>query len=330
MTQLWYRLPGESESYVFQEGGSQGHRARIYLQAFDPRTELEARMGTISIGAHPEHSSLNSFFKSSSSAQTTAEADFCAWVEDATRSFKEGEFNKVVLSRSFLQSVPPDFHPGKLFHVLCEAYPSAFVYLLTDPIHGTWMGASPELLLRAGRGEVRTMSLAGTRPLHGSQSFGLKERTEQGLVTGFITEKFIEAGMRNLRIEGPSLLQAGHLLHLHTRFTAEMPDGYEPLLLAKTLHPTPAVGGAPRHKALQFIDRHETHDRRMYAGFIGIAMEESGHETYFVNLRCLEWVEAGLLLYAGAGINPGSIPSAEWDETGLKLQTLRKFLDASS
>lgn len=51
--------------------------------------------------------------------------------------------------------------------------------------------------------------------------------------------------------------------------TATLKSDATILDLVKQLHPTPALGGEPRDKALQFIVEKEPFDRGWYAGPIG-------------------------------------------------------------
>ena len=90
------------------------------------------------------------------------------------------------------------------------------------------------------------------------------------------------------------------------------------------MHPTPAVGGVPTKKAIQFIKEKETHNRAFYTGFFGpISNEEF---QLFVNLRCAQWKPDAVLLYAGAGITALSDPALEWEETQKKVKILAKVL----
>lgn len=57
--------------------------------------------------------------------------------------------------------------------------------------------------------------------------------------------------------------------------TATLKSDATILDLVKQLHPTPALGGEPRDKALQFIDEKEPFDRGWYAGPIGWLMQIS-------------------------------------------------------
>jgi len=92
-------------------------------------------------------------------------------------------------------------------------------------------------------------------------------------------------------------------------------------LLVELLHPTPAVGGAPRAAALAWIARREDLDRGWYAGPVGFVDADGGGD-FCVALRSALLRGGEAHLFAGAGIVDGSIPDAELQETRLKLRAL--------
>ena len=83
----------------------------------------------------------------------------------------------------------------------------------------------------------------------------------------------------------PAILPLRHLQHLVTPITGTTRDEAGLLALAGRLHPTPAVGGAPRDVALALIDEHEAFDRGWYAGPIGW-LGADGDGELMVALRC--------------------------------------------
>ena len=89
----------------------------------------------------------------------------------------------------------------------------------------------------------------------------------------------------------------------------------------KALHPTPAVCGLPPEEAHSLIRSAETHDRKLYTGFLGINTADS--LQLFVNLRCMEVSTTGHTLYLGGGLTRGSKLEKEWAETEHKARTLR-------
>ncbi len=93
------------------------------------------------------------------------------------------------------------------------------------------------------------------------------------------------------------------------------------MALATALHPTPAVGGAPRAAALALRAALEGLDRRRYAGPVGW-VDASGNGTFAVAVRCAELDGRRARLYAGGGMVADSDPAAELAETRAKLQAM--------
>lgn len=265
---------------------------------------------------------------------STSQESFCTWVEQALKWIRRQELRKVVLSRMLQVALPRAFHPVALFESLCATYPNAFVSLVAAPGLGTWIGATPELLLSRCNDELTTVALAGTRPVDPQdrrwpKQWSEKEIVEQAIVSDFIRE-CLAAQKLNFREEKTESVQIGDLLHLKTKFSlgnASRMTGAQVERLLHGLHPTPAVCGVPQQDALAFIKERETHDRALYAGYLG-PVKVGGETNLFVNLRCLQMLPSSALLYAGCGITIDSIPRQEWLETDLKLNALLNLLRA--
>jgi isochorismate synthase len=244
-------------------------------------------------------------------------------VVTAIDSIKKGDFKKVVLSRK--QKIKGDFQSVAILKNLLQKYPSANCYFWYHPEIGQWCGATPEVLLTFSGKILHTMSLAGTMkmPLKGVINWGEKEREEQQIVTDSIVNDLIKVGVESLHQGAQETVAAGELLHLQTLINAEISinrvDDY-----LKALHPTPAVCGLPKQKALQFIIDNEGYDRSFYTGYLGIL--EPKKQEYYVNLRCMQVLNDGVVLYAGGGITAKSNPVAEFEETENKMNTMKKLL----
>ncbi len=207
----------------------------------------------------------------------------------------------------------------QLFNELCEKYPNALVYLISGNLIGTWVGASPEVLLEAHDEYLFTMSLAGTKKVNANIEWTEKEIIEQELVTDFIADELKKMQVDSLEIIGPYDFEAGPVEHLRTDICAQI-SNISPLEIAYKLHPTPAVSGLPRTESIALIKTLETHNRGLYTGMIGLISENS--TRLFVNLRCAQIQEKNTYLYIGGGFTAQSIPEMEWEETENKSQTL--------
>jgi isochorismate synthase len=250
---------------------------------------------------------------------------------------QEGKFQKVALSRTKYVSLQANTDLALVFSNLCQLYPNAFVALISALEFGTWLVASPEILISVDKNNIfRTIALAGTQPkgdLTNLQEamWRQKEIEEQALVSRYIINCFKKIRLREYEEQGPKTVVAGNLMHLRTDFEVDTTAVSFPQLgtvMLKLLHPTSAVCGMPKQEATDFIRKHELHDRKLYTGYLG--QVNINQETHiFVNLRSMEVFADRAILYAGAGITKDSVPEREWNETELKCKTIEKGLDFS-
>jgi isochorismate synthase len=266
---------------------------------------------------------------------TASALEFESLVQNGISFMQKGKAEKVVLSRAAKKELPAHFSPITGFQNLCRQYPTAFISLVSAPETGTWLGASPEILVLKNKENIfRTMALAGTQKLASGQKpadaiWRQKEIEEQSNVVRYIISCFKKIRLRDYIETGPRTVVAGNLLHLRTDYCVHLNDHPEfPNLttdMLQLLHPTSAVCGQPREAALEFIKANENYDRRYYSGYLGPVNIER-ETSLFVNLRCLELQQKAAILYAGAGITPDSDPAKEWQETELKMQTVSAAL----
>lgn len=263
--------------------------------------------------------------------------EYCRLVDSAIDFIVDSGIKKVVVSRTATAPLPAGFDPIVTYHALCRRYPAAFVSLVAIPGIGTWLGASPELLLSLDRQALRTMALAGTQarpaslPLS-SVRWSPKEIEEQALVSDYVRDFFGRACTGDIAETGPRTVAAGNVVHLQSDFQVELPDPERMALANRVLHelhPTSAVCGMPKDKALAFILQHEGYDRSFYSGYLG-PVHIDGQSHLYVNLRCMQLGEDTAYLYVGGGVTANSSPDAEWRETELKAGTLLAVLQSET
>jgi isochorismate synthase len=210
----------------------------------------------------------------------------------------------------------------KFYYHLSDKYPQAYTFMFYTPQSGLWAGASPELFFKVDNDKASTVSLAGTRTSEpGGTDWKKKEKDEQQIVTDFVTEVLQKYHISAPEVQGPLTIQAGKVLHLKTHyyFTLDTLNGKMGSFILD-LHPTPALCGLPKQKAMEIILQSEKHQRSFYSGFLG--RMHQGNMELFVNIRSLKFVNEGVDLYLGGGITLASDPLQEWKETELKSQTL--------
>jgi isochorismate synthase len=245
-------------------------------------------------------------------------------VEKAIARCQSGDLFKVVLSRK--RTIKTFKDSIKLIEQLFSIDEDANCYFFHHPEVGTWMGATPELLLSVKGKVVKTASLAGTAVHNGTldHQWGEKEKIEQEYVTDSI-QKIFNRHARQVNLNGPYTIKAGNLIHLKTDIQGIIQEDSVHKLLAE-LHPTPAVCGLPKERAKEFIFQNENHDREFYTGYFGIVDQQNKSADYYVNLRCMKLEGVKVQIYVGGGVVEDSDPAAEYEETVHKESTMLRLL----
>ena len=264
-----------------------------------------------------------------------------AWLEavaQALVAIDAGELEKVVLARDLHVWSRAPFDTVRLLVDLAERFPSCMTFLVDH-----LLGASPELLLRRDGPRIASRVLAGTAARGGDATEDAqlgaallasdKDRREHDLaLTSAVAA--LESRCSTLHVpDAPSLVRLDNVQHLGSDLEGMLDaddlgdPGTHVLSLVGALHPTAAVGGAPRAEALAAIARLEGMSRGRYAGPVGWC-SASGDGEFAIALRCAEVRGDRARLFAGAGIVAGSLPEAELTETWLKLQAMTGVLGA--
>jgi len=262
-----------------------------------------------------------------------SEKSFLEQVEEGIRLIQQGELIKIVPARNKHIELDGTLDISNVFLSLCASYPNAFVNFIHTSGLGTWIGASPEVLIKTEENIFSTMALAGTQKAVGENplknaAWTQKEIEEQALVSRYIVNCFKQIRLREYEERGPKTVIAGNLLHLRSDFIVDMEaTGFPQLgtVMLDLLHPTSAVCGMPRDKALEFIYNHESFDRSLFSGFIG-PVNIDHMTSIYVNLRTARITDKYAVLYAGAGVTEDSDPAKEWEETEMKCDIIGKFL----
>ena len=275
------------------------------------------------------------YFKSNTEETTTDRNFFLRLIEGGINEIEQGTFEKIVVSRKHPVDLSQDFDISLTFQKLCDLNPHALISFVSIPETGSWLGASPELLVSVeNKKTFRTTALAGTQLYTEGTNLKMvawtqKDIEEQALVERYIISCFKKIRLREYEEHGPRTVIAGNVMHLKSDFTVDMHATNFPQLgsvMLQLLHPTSAVCGVPLDTALEFLHKHEGYNRQFYTGYLG-PVNFNNDIHIFVNLRCLQLMESKAILYAGAGITQDSIPEKEWEETELKLNTLLNVID---
>ncbi len=245
--------------------------------------------------------------------------------------------SKIVLSRSLLLQSDAPLDPMALSARLGQDRGVVrFVTPLPAGADGAprhLVGATPELLLSKNGSTILSHPLAGSarrsrvaaedRQAAQSLRQSAKDQREHRWVVEAILDILAPYCTELSAPDLPELISTCTMWHLGTRIEGRLKDagGVSAAELAAALHPTPAVGGVSRDRAMALIPQLETYDRGFYAGAVGWT-DGAGDGAWYVSLRCAEVSGRRARVYAGAGVVEGSVPAEEAAETSAKLQAI--------
>ena len=262
-------------------------------------------------------------------------AAFQRAVARAVAMIAAGELEKIVLARCVELTAADPLHPLKVLNGLRQRFPDCYAFSFANGLGQSFIGASPERLLRVEGGVLQTEALAGSAPRGrtasedaawgGALLHGDKDRREQRLVLESIVRRLAPLGLAPDFSPTPVLLRLANVQHLLTPVRATLPAGVRLLEVLARLHPTPAVGGSPREAAGARIRELEAFPRGLYAGPVGWIDHQGGGE-FLVGIRSALVDGRRARAYAGAGIVAGSEPQTEFAETELKFKALLEAL----
>lgn len=259
---------------------------------------------------------------------------WCRSVAAIADEVRAGAYEKAVLATSVELEGDRLIDVGRTLARLRDGYPDCHVFTLSAG-GSTFLGASPELLVRLRDGRVEALGLAGSirrgatpeedeslgRELLGSA----KDRIEHETVVRAIRERLAGATDELRAPNVPALRRLPNIQHLATEVTGRARSGVDVLELVRRLHPTPAVCGYPQDVARRVIETHEHFDRGWYAGPVGW-VDARGEGEFAVALRSAVVRGPRAWLFAGNGIMGDSDPGLELAEVQLKFRPLAEAL----
>jgi isochorismate synthase len=254
-------------------------------------------------------------------------------VARAVQRIRAGELEKIVLAREVEVHAPAPHDPAAVLGLLRAAFPSSFVFAVGRG-DATFVGATPELLVRRQGHRATTVALAGStrRSADPAVDDHLAEallRSDKDLEENAIVARRIARALRPHAVwvtaaPDPVVVKVANIQHLARPIRAQLTRPTGAVELAGALHPTPAVGAEPA-AALPLIPALEGLDRGWYASPVGWT-DAIGDGEFCVALRSALLRGSVARCYAGCGIVRDSVPAAELAETELKLQVMLPVL----
>lgn len=279
----------------------------------------------------------SSFFKKDVSMIEKKEVDPRQWmqtVQKATEEMKTSITNKIVLAREIRLRFDKQADIPSILKNLVETQSNSYIFAYE--IDGDcFVGATPERLVKVEGNKLFSTCLAGTAPRGKTTKEDQKiakelftdpkNRKEHDYVVQMI-RKAVERYCTDVEIPSePQVYTYKTLQHLYTPVMANLMNSNSIFSIIEELHPTPALGGAPRKESMSFIRDNEQLDRGWYGAPIGwLDSNNNGEFAVAIRSAMIQGSEASL--FAGCGIVADSDPVSEYEETNIKLMPMLSVL----
>ena len=253
-------------------------------------------------------------------------------ISEAINLINDGYIEKLVVGSRLLFKIRDELNFIKILHKLRLNQPNACRYLWKKNKDNLIFGASPEKLFSYKNNILKLEAIAGTDKIGMDKDKLLKsdkDLREHYFVLNYLIENLLLLNINNFKRDALKVKTFGNILHLYTLISARV-NKICPFDLLDRLHPSPAVCGIPKEKALEFLDIIENFERGNYASPFGW-VDAKGNADFRVALRGASLNQSYLEFIAGSGIVKGSFCEKEIDEIKLKLESLaNQIFDTNS
>lgn len=244
-----------------------------------------------------------------------------------------GDVFQLVLSRRFSQKFQGD--EFNVYRALRNINPSPYLFYF-DYGNFKIFGSSPEaqLVIKDNLAEIHPIAGTFKRSGNDEKDAGMakklasdeKENAEHVMLVDLARNDLSRNGS-NVKVEKYKEIQFfSHVIHLVSKVTAQKDKNSSTMQIVADTFPAGTLSGAPKHKAMQLIEKYENVNRNFYGGAIGF-MDFNGNFNHAIIIRSFLSKNHHLFYQAGAGIVSGSNEESELQEVYNKLGALIKALE---
>ncbi len=254
-------------------------------------------------------------------------------VKLAKKHCQRGDVFQLVLSRRFSQRFKGD--EFNVYRALRSVNPSPYLFYFD---YGDFkiFGSSPEaqLIIKDGKAEIHP--IAGTFKRTGNDEKDAilakelteddKENAEHVMLVDLARNDLSRNGNMVEVTNYREVQFFSHVIHLVSKVTGQKKKDIRTMKVVADTFPARTLSGAPKHIAMQLIEKNQKTSRGYYGGAIGF-MDFEGNFNHAIMIRTFLSKNHELHYQAGAGLVAASDPDDELQETYNKLGALTKALE---
>ena len=304
------------------------HEAHLFSHSYDQSDNLDQ----IEKILKRDNTTAYTFKKKGSKSSNLTDEEFINLVNRAKEHCFRGDVFQLVLSRRFSQGFVGD--EFNVYRSLRSINPSPYLFFF-DYGEFKIFGSSPEAQLVVEEGKAEIHPIAGTFKRTGNDeedrasaqrlAADPKENSEHVMLVDLARNDLSRNGTDVVVEKNREIQFFSHVIHLVSKVTGYLKPKAKTYQVVADTFPAGTLSGAPKHMALQLIDRYENTARDAYGGALGY-MDFEGNFNHCIVIRSFMSKNQQLHYQAGAGIVSKSVPENELQEVYNKLGALDKAL----
>ena len=305
------------------------HEAHIFSNSLTGEDNLD----DIEQNIKKDNIATYQFEKNGEKSSNLTDEEFLALVQKGKEHCFRGDVFQLVLSRRFSQGFIGD--EFNVYRTLRSINPSPYLFFFD---YGDFkiFGSSPEAQLIVVDGKAEIHPIAGTFKRTGNDTLDQlsaerlaadpKENSEHVMLVDLARNDLSRNGTDVVVEKNREIQFFSHVIHLVSKVTGFLKSKAVSYQMVADTFPAGTLSGAPKHKALQLIDKYENVARNFYGGALGY-MDFDGNFNHCIIIRSFMSRNQMLHYQAGAGIVSKSVPENELQEVYNKLGALDKALN---
>ena len=269
-------------------------------------------------------------------SSNVADEEFLSMVSKGKKHCFRGDVFQIVLSRRFSSGFLGD--EFNVYRALRSVNPSPYLFYFD---YGSFkiFGSSPEAQIVIKDGSAIIYPIAGTFRRTGNDQADAelaqklaedeKETSEHVMLVDLARNDLSRNGS-DVHVETFKEIQYySHVIHLVSKVVGKLKDGANTIQMVADTFPAGTLSGAPKHKAMELIDKYENTRRGYYGGAIGF-LGFKGEFNHAIMIRSFLSKNNKLYYQAGAGIVAKSKEENELQEVNNKLAALRTAIEQAN
>ncbi len=304
------------------------NEAYVFAHCFDTENNVEDILRHLKVQTFASYD----FASEGEIESNLTDDEYKIHVELAKKHCARGDVFQLVLSKNFRQEFKGD--EFNVYRALRSINPSPYLFYF-DYGNFKIFGSSPEAQLVVSDGKAEIHPIAGTFKRTGNDledaklaeqlATDDKENAEHVMLVDLARNDLSRHG-NNVTVDTYREVQFfSHVIHLVSKVTGKKHKDVSTMQVVADTFPAGTLSGAPKHKAMQLIEKYEKTSRGFYGGAIGF-MDFQGNFNHAIMIRTFLSKNHELHWQAGAGLVSKSNPENELQEVYNKLGALTKAI----